>query len=116
MPQFLVIAYDGTDEQALARRMAARAATSPMRSRSSKAASHPTSCSPGSRRSSASSGVAPAGAGDRGCSISISWPGAEARYARVGDELFGGILSYSSDTRLSAMQLNFNEPTSDEMG
>lgn len=40
----------------------------------------------------------------------------EARYSRVGDELFGGLLSYSSDTRLSAMQLNFNEPTSAELG
>lgn len=40
----------------------------------------------------------------------------EATYSIVGEDLFGGLLSYSSDTSLSAMRLNFTEPTVDELG
>lgn len=40
----------------------------------------------------------------------------ELAYYRVGDDLFGGLLSYSSETRLSAMRLNFTEPTMAELG
>lgn len=40
----------------------------------------------------------------------------EASYSIVGEDFFGGLLSYSSDTSLSAMKLNFTEPTADELG
>ncbi|MBL8746099.1 MAG: hypothetical protein JNK58_07060 [Phycisphaerae bacterium] len=40
----------------------------------------------------------------------------EASYSIVGEDFFDGLLSYSSDTSLSAMRLNFTEPTVDELG
>lgn len=44
----------------------------------------------------------------------------ELRYARLADDIFAGNspgwLTYSSDTRLSRMQLNFTEPTAAELG
>jgi hypothetical protein len=40
----------------------------------------------------------------------------EASYSIVGEDFLGGLFSYSGDTSLSAMKLNFNEPTSDELG
>lgn len=40
----------------------------------------------------------------------------EAVYTRLGDDLFDGLLSYSSETRLSVMRLAFSEPTSRELG
>ncbi|MBX3406803.1 MAG: LPS assembly protein LptD [Phycisphaeraceae bacterium] len=44
----------------------------------------------------------------------------ELRYTRLADDIFAGNspgwLTYSSDTRLSRMQLNFTEPTAAELG
>lgn len=40
----------------------------------------------------------------------------EATYARVADPLFDGLLSYSSETRVGRVELNFTEPSVDELG
>ncbi|MDX2114731.1 MAG: LPS assembly protein LptD [Planctomycetota bacterium] len=40
----------------------------------------------------------------------------EARYYRVADDLFDGLLSYSSQSSLSAMRLEFQEPELEEFG
>lgn len=40
----------------------------------------------------------------------------EVQYHRIADDLWGGVLSWSSDYSLSAMRLAMNEPTSREMG
>ncbi len=40
----------------------------------------------------------------------------ELTYARVGDNLFGSLFSYTSETRYSRMRLHFTEPTMEELG
>ncbi|HBS29907.1 MAG TPA: hypothetical protein DEB06_10780 [Phycisphaerales bacterium] len=40
----------------------------------------------------------------------------EVSYTRVGDSLFNGLLSYSSEYRYSRVALNFTEPTARELG
>ncbi len=40
----------------------------------------------------------------------------EVAYYRVGDELFGGVLRYTGESRFSMMSLSFTEPTVEELG
>jgi hypothetical protein len=40
----------------------------------------------------------------------------EVKYHRIADDLWGGVLSWSSDYSLSAMRLAMNEPTNRELG
>ncbi len=40
----------------------------------------------------------------------------ELRYARTGDSLLGGLVTYSSDSRVGLLRLSFTEPTAEELG